>query len=369
MRAPSPPDQSSSKSSNSLLGLAVVVVGLLAPTEARPVAAGAETPTSPVPVIIDTDPGTDDAMAILLALLSSEIDVRAFTVVPGNVIASQALENTLRLVSLAGRCDVPIAAGAQRPLAQKLITAEFVHGENGLGDIELPDSRCEADSRFAPDLIIEMIHQMPGRITLVPIGPLTNIALALLKDPTIVPLVKEVVLMGGSITEGNVTAVAEANIFNDPEAAQLVFHAGWKVTMVGLDVTHKTKFGSVHLGRLSRTHGTLNDFATRVMRFLVNLSAEFGAEGTPMHDPLAVGVVIDPSLVRTRHMRIHVETRGELTRGATVGNRNNAVERNEPREDRLVMTGIDRVEPNTHVAVEVDAERFIDLFVGELAGR
>jgi inosine-uridine nucleoside N-ribohydrolase len=325
--------------------------------------------SSSTPVIIDTDPGTDDAMAILLALNSSELDVQAFTVVPGNVTAPQALKNTLELVSLADRCDIPVAAGARRPLAQKLITAEFVHGKNGMGDIEMPASRCKVDSRFAPDLIIEMIHEMPRQITLLPVGPLTNIALAVLKDPTIVPLVKEVVIMGGSITEGNVTAVAEANIFNDPEAAQIVFQAGWKVTMVGLDVTHKTNFGRPHLDRLAATHGTMNDFATEVMQFLIDLSAKFGADGTPMHDPLAIGVAIDPSFVRTQFMRVEVEARGELTRGQTVGNRSNYVERNEPVEDRLMMTGIDRVEPNAHVAIEVDAERFLTFFLERLAGK
>jgi inosine-uridine nucleoside N-ribohydrolase len=321
------------------------------------------------PVIIDTDPGTDDAMAILLALNSPELDVRAMTVVPGNVTASQALKNTLGLMTLADRCDIPVAAGAQRPMAQKLITAEFVHGQDGMGNIELPEAECEVDGRFAPDLIIEMVHAMPGEITLIPIGPLTNIALAVLKDPTIVPLVKEVVVMGGSITEGNVTAVAEANIYNDPEAAQIVFHAGWKVTMVGLDVTHRTNFGKPHLERLAATQGPQVDFANRIMGFLIELAAKFGAEGTPMHDPLAIGVAVDPSFVRTGFMRVDVETRGEFTRGQTVGNRYNFVERNEAVGDRLMMTGIDRVEPNTHVAVEVDAERFLTFFIDRLAGK
>ena len=338
-------------------------------TAALGFASGVESHAAPRPVIIDTDPGTDDAMAILLALNSSEVEVRAFTVVGGNVPPAQGLENALRLVSLAGRCDIPIAAGAARPLAQRLITAEFVHGKNGMGDIELPPSRCTVDRRYAPDLIVEMVRAMPGQLTLVPVGPLTNIALAVFKDPGIVPLVKEVVIMGGSITEGNVTAAAEANIYNDPEAAQVVFHAGWKVTMVGLDVTHKTNFGKPHLERLARTHGTQNDFATKVMSFLIALSAKFGQEGTPMHDPLAMGVAIDPSFVKTRHMRVDVETRGEFTRGATVGNRNNAVEHNELQGDRYVMTGIDRVEPNAHVAVEVDAERFLSFFIDRLAGK
>lgn len=327
-------------------------------------AAGAQ----PRRVIIDTDPGTDDAMAILLALRSPELAVEAFTVVPGNVTAERALDNALRIVSLAGRCDIPVAKGTVRPLAQKLITAEFVHGANGLGGIELPPSRCSADPRFAPDLIIELVRKAPGEITLVPVGPLTNIALAVLKDPGIVPLVKEVILMGGSITEGNVTAVAEANIYNDPEAAQIVFTAGWPVTMVGLDVTHRTLFGRSHLAELRRTRGTLNDFATRVMSYLVDLSERFGEPGTPMHDPLAIGVAIDPSLVTRRDMRVDVETKGEFTRGQTVGNRRNMVEQNALQGDRYVMVGLERLEPNAKVCVEADADRFLKMFIERIGG-
>src|SRR5271166_165322 len=167
--------------------------------------AAAVTAAGPRKVIIDTDPGTDDAMALMLALNSPELDVRAVTVVPGNVAARQGLENALRMVSLADRCDIPVAAGAQHPLFQKLITAEFWHGKNGLANIELPPSKCKVDSRWGPDLIIELVHAAPHEITLIPVGPLTNIALAVEKDPSIVPLVKEVILMGGSITGGNST--------------------------------------------------------------------------------------------------------------------------------------------------------------------
>ena len=170
----------------------------------------------------------------MLALNSPELDVRALTVVPGNVTAQQGLENALKIVSLANRCDIPVAGGAQHPLFQKLITAEFWHGKNGLANVELPASKCKADARFGPDLIIQMVHQYPHEITLLPIGPETNIALAVLKDPSIVPLVKEVIIMGGSITGGNVNAAAEANIYNDPEAAQIVLQAGWPLTMAGL---------------------------------------------------------------------------------------------------------------------------------------
>ena len=140
-------------------------------------------------IIFDTDPGTDDALALMLALNSPELDVRAITVVPGNVTVSQGLENALRMVSLANRCDIPVAAGAQHPLFQKLITAEFWHGKNGLANVNLPESKCKVDSRFGPDLIIQLIHAAPHEITLVPVGPLTNIALAVEKDPSIVPLV------------------------------------------------------------------------------------------------------------------------------------------------------------------------------------
>ena len=140
---------------------------------------------SPQRVIIDTDPGTDDAMAILLALNSPELKVEAFTVVPGNVDARQGLENALKIVSLAGRCDIPVAAGAQHPLAQKLITAQWWHGKNGLANVELPPSKCKEDPRFGPDLIIQLVHQYPHQITLIPVGPLTNIALAVSKDPSI----------------------------------------------------------------------------------------------------------------------------------------------------------------------------------------
>src|SRR5882762_10049111 len=143
-------------------------------------------------IIFDTDPGTDDALALMLALNSPELDVRAITVIPGNVTASMGLENALRMVSLANRCDIPVAAGAQHPLFQKLITAEFWHGKNGLANVELPPSKCKVDPHFGPDLIIQMVHAAPHEITLLPVGPLTNVALAVLKDPSIVPLVKEV---------------------------------------------------------------------------------------------------------------------------------------------------------------------------------
>ena len=320
-------------------------------------------------VIFDTDPGTDDALALMLALNSPELDVRAITVVPGNVTASQGLENALRMVSLANRCDIPVAAGAQHPLFQKLITAEFWHGKNGLANIELPASKCKVDSHFGPDLIIQMVHAAPHEITLVPVGPLTNIALAVLKDPSIVPLVKEVIIMGGAIGGGNVNAAAEANIYNDPEAAQIVFQAGWPLTMVGLDVGDKTLFSKRYLDQLGQTHGPVNDFIYGVGKYLVDLSAQFGSPGSPMYDPLAVGVAIDATLVKAPEMHVDVETRGEFTRGETVANRHGMVERNVLHGDRYVIEGIDKVAPNAKVCVDVDADRFLQLFVSRIKGK
>ena len=326
-------------------------------------------PVSGKKVIFDTDPGTDDAMALMLALHSPELDVRAITVVPGNTTAKQGLENALRMVSLANRCDIPVAVGAQHPLFQKLITAEFWHGKNGLANIELPPSKCKVDARFGPDLIIELVHAAPHEITLVPVGPLTNIALAIQKDPSIVPLVKEVILMGGSIKGGNVNAAAEANIYNDPEAAQIVFQAGWPLTMVGLDVGDKTLLGRKHLDQLARTHGPVNDFIYSVAKFLVELSEKFGSGGTPMYDPLAVGVAVDATLVTAPLMHVDVETRGEFTRGETVANRRGEIERNVLHGDRYIIEGIDKVQPNAKVCIDVQADRFLQLFVSRILGK
>ena len=320
-------------------------------------------------VIFDTDPGTDDALALMLALNSPELDVRAITVVPGNVTAEMGLENALRMVSLANRCDIPVAAGARHPLFQKLVTAEFWHGKNGLGNVELPASKCKVDARFGPDLIIQLVHASPHEITLVPVGPLTNIALAVEKDPSIVPLVKEVILMGGSITGGNVNAAAEANIYNDPEAAQIVFQAGWPLTMVGLEVGDKALFTGKYLDELKKTHGPLNDFIVSVAGFMVNLSASFGSPGSPMYDPSAVAVAVDATLVRVQEMHVDVETRGEFTRGETVGNRHGGVERNVLSGDRYVIEGVDKVIPNAKVCVDVDADRLLQLFVSRIRGK
>ena len=325
--------------------------------------------TSPRRVIIDTDPGADDAMAIPLALNSAELKVEALTVVPGNVIAQQGLENALKLVSLAGRCDVLVAGGAQHPLAQKLITAELWHGNNGLADIELPATKCKADPRFGPDLIIELVHKYPHEITLIPIGPLTNIALAVSKDPSIVAQVKDIVIMGGSISGGNVNGAAEANIYNDPEAAQIVFNAGWTVTMVGSDVGERTLMTRKYLAELKGQTGPQSAFVYRLADFYVTRGEKAGNAGAAMYDPLAVGVALDPSLATVKEMHVDVETRGEFTRGETVANRMGYNERNVLHGDRYVIEGFDSLKPNARVVLTSDADRFLKLFVGRIAGK
>jgi inosine-uridine nucleoside N-ribohydrolase len=320
-------------------------------------------------VIIDTDPGTDDALAILLALNSPELTVEAITAVPGNVVAKQSLENALKLVSLAGRCDIPVAAGARHALMQKTYTALYWHGKNGLADIELPASNCKLDPRFAPDLIIELVHKYPHDITLIPIGPLTNIALAVSKDPSIVSLVKDIVIMGGSISGGNVNGAAEANIFGDPEAAQIVFTAGWIVTMVGSDVGERTLMTRKHQAELEGGHGPENDVATKIARFYIERSEKNGWPGAAMYDPLAVSVVIDPTLVTLKDMHVDVETRGEFTRGETVANRMGSNERNVLHGDHYEIDGIEPLQNNARVVLNSEAERFFQMFISRVKGK
>jgi purine nucleosidase len=324
---------------------------------------------SPRRVIIDTDPGTDDAMAIILALNSPEFKVEALTVVPGNVEAWQGLENALKIVSLAGRCDVIVAGGAQHPLNQKLITAQFWHGKNGLADVELPPSKCKADSRFGPDLIIEMVHKYPHEITLIPVGPLTNIALAVSKDPSIAGLVKNIVIMGGSISGGNVNGAAEANIYNDPEAAQIVFNAGWMVTMVGSDVGERTLITRKYLAELQSSHGPQSDFIAKIADFYLTRSEKSGYGGAAMYDPLAVGIALDSTLGTLKEMHVDVETKGEFTRGETVANRMGSNENNVLHGDHYEIEGVIELKPNARVCLASDADRFLNLFVSRIRGK
>src|SRR6202140_2953970 len=324
---------------------------------------------SPKRVIIDTDPGTDDAMAIILALNSPELKVEALTGVPGNVDARQGLENALKIVSLAGRCDVLVAGGAQHPLNQKLITAQFWHGKNGLAGVDLPATKCKPDARFGPDLIIEMVHKYPHEITLIPVGPLTNIALVVSKDPGIAFLVKDIVIMGGSITGGNVNGAAEANIYNDPEAAQIVFNAGWTVTMIGSDVGERTLITRKYLAELQSSHGPQSDFIAKIAEFYLTRGEKSGYSGAAMYDPLAVGIALDPTFGTLKEMHVDVETKGEFTRGETVANRMGSNENNVLHGDHYEIEGVVELKPNAKVCVASDADRFLQFFVSRVKGK
>jgi inosine-uridine nucleoside N-ribohydrolase len=214
-----------------------------------------------------------------------------------------------------------------------------------------------------------LVHRYPHEITLIPVGPLTNIALAVSKDPSIAGLVKDIVIMGGSISGGNVNGAAEANIYNDPEAAAIVFDAGWIVTMVGSDIGERTLMTRKQLAQIQSTRGPENDFVAKLGEFYLSRAEKNGYPGAAMYDPLAVGTVVDATLVTLKEMHIDVETKGEFTRGETVANRMGANEKNVLHGDHYVIEGYDYLKPNARVCVASDADRFLQLFVSRIQGK
>lgn len=306
-------------------------------------------------VLIDTDPGVDDSMAIMLAFASPDITVEGLSTVFGNVGVEMTTQNALRLVELAGHPEVPVAAGAGKPLLRPNTSLGWrVHGKNGLGGVDFPEPRGTPDARRAPQLIIDTIMANPGEITLVPLGPLTNVALAVATEPRIAQNVKEVVLMGGAATvPGNVSPVAEANIRNDPEAAHIVFHAGWPITMVGLDVTMKTVMSEEYLEQLRATGTPITDFLYQITKHYLQFYREGGfTGGIPVHDSSAIAYVIDPTLFTTRHAYVDVDHLSPHHHGQTV-------------PDWRGQRGVD---PNVTVCVDVDNTRFLELYRQRLTG-
>src|SRR3990172_7389754 len=323
---------------------------------------------SPRRIILDIDPGIDDAMAVLLATQSPELRIEAITVVSGNVIVDLGAENALKLVELAGRPDIIVAKGAKYPLQRKLITAEAVHGKNGLGEVELPVPHKELDPRHAVDVIIDIVNAHPGDITLVPVGPLTNIGLAFLKDPAITQKIPEIVLMGGSIAGGNASPAAEANIYNDPEAAKIVFNSRIPITMVDLGATAQAKLERHHLPLLANSGSPIGRFVAEIGDFYIGFSERLGFSGSDLHDPLAVGMAFDKTFARElRPMHIDVETKGQLTYGETVANRYLLLEGIEDVGDHYEVTSFPRVEPNAEVPLVVDGDRFLETFLSRLS--
>jgi len=300
------------------------------------------TPVQGRPVIIDCDPGHDDAIALLLAFASPELDVRAVTVVAGNQTLDKTLRNTLSVLSFAG-IQTEVAAGADRPLVRPLVTAPEVHGESGLDGPALPEPALSTSPRKAWEAIIDLVRSSPQKVTLIPLGPLTNIALALRAAPDICSNIERITFMGGAARDGNWSPVAEFNIVVDPEAARIVLHSGVPITMIGLDVTHKAQLYPSDTEALRAMGGRVPTLVADLMDFYSRFHPRFGFQGSPMHDPCAVAAVLDPSLVTTRSLYVDVETRGELTSGQTVTD----------------FYGVTGRAANVDVGLDIDRDRFV----------
>lgn len=272
-------------------------------------------------IIIDTDPGQDDAVAILLALASPELEVLGITCVAGNVPLPLTVRNARVICELAGRRDMRIFEGCDAPLKRKLVTAEHVHGKTGLDGIALPDPTMPLEDGHAVDFIIETLRREPaGSVTLCPLGPLTNIATALQKAPDIAPRIAEIVLMGGAYFEvGNITPAAEFNIYVDPEAADIVFKSGIPLVVMPLDVTHKALTSRTWVEQMrglgSETGRAVASWTDFFERFD---TAKYGSQGAPLHDPCVIAYLLKPELFEGRHINVVIETTGEYTLGMTV---------------------------------------------------
>lgn len=306
-------------------------------------------------IIIDTDPGQDDAVAILLALGSpKEIEVLGITAVAGNVPLELTQKNARMICELAGRPDIPVFAGSKNPLAKRLVTAEHVHGKTGLDGPTLPDPTMPLQEKHAVDFIIETLRAQPaGSVTLCPLGPLTNIASAFNQAPDIIEKVQEIVLMGGAYFEvGNITPAAEFNIYVDPEAAEIVFKAGAPITVMPLDVTHKALVTKARNDAF-RDLGTPVGIAVAEMTdFFERYDKEkYGSAGAPLHDPTVIAYLLKPKLFTGRFINVEIETKSVLTRGMTVADWWRVTDR----------------EPNAMFMGDIDADGFFTLLTDRLA--
>ncbi len=300
------------------------------------------------PILIDCDPGHDDAIALLLALASPEVEVLGITTVAGNQTLAKTTVNALKLLEFAGRTEIPVAAGCGRPLVRDPYVAAHVHGESGMDGPDLPDPQTQPVEQHAVDFLAERIE--PG-VVLVPTGPLTNIGLLLARHPEVAERLERIVLMGGAIAEGNVTPAAEFNIWADPEAAARVFTSGIDLTMIGLDVTHRALFRPADSERLAAT-GRTGKLVAELFAFYQRFHSEqYGWDGSPVHDAVAVAHVIRDDLVQTADRGVVVDTGGELSRGRTY----------------VDLWGRAGWEPNAHVGVDVDGNGFVDFLVERLA--
>jgi inosine-uridine nucleoside N-ribohydrolase len=306
----------------------------------------------PTPIIFDTDPGHDDAFALLLAAHAPELKLLAVTTVAGNQTLDKTTLNARRVMTMGRIRDVPLAAGMATPLIRPLVTAPQVHGESGLDGYDFGDPEVDIVEEHAVDLIVRTVRDSAEPVTLVPVGPLTNIAMAFLRAPEIKSKTARIVLMGGAAYLGNVTPAAEFNIYVDPEAAAIVFGAGVPITMVGLDATHQARIRPEERERIRA-------FGTPVGRMVAELmqwygqhhQRRFGWDAPPVHDALAVAAVMNPDLLETKHVNVVLETTGTYTAGRTVCDLNGTTGR----------------PPNADVALGVDREAFVELFTEGLA--
>ena len=277
--------------------------------------------TQPQSLIIDTDPGQDDAVAILLALASPEINLLGITTVAGNVPLALTQENARKICDLAGRTDMQVFAGLDRPLVRPLVTAEHVHGRTGLDGPVLPDPETPLQEQHAVDYIIDTLRREPaGSVTLAPIGPLSNIAMAMQRAPDIIPRIRQIILMGGAYFEvGNITPAAEFNIYVDPHAAQIVFASGVPVTLMPLDVTHKALTRTDRVAALRAIGNRTGVAVAEMLEFFERFDeAKYGSDGGPLHDPCTVAWMIAPDIFNGRPCNVEIETASPLTMGMTV---------------------------------------------------
>jgi pyrimidine-specific ribonucleoside hydrolase len=306
----------------------------------------------PRPIILDCDPGHDDALAMLLALARPEVDLAAITTVAGNSTLDNTTRNALSVLTLVGRTDIPVASGAATPLKRELITAPNVHGGSGLAGADLPTPAVGIVSDDAAAYMAQVIRESDVPVTLIPVGPLTNIGHLLARFPDEFRQVEAICLMGGSITEGNVSASAEFNIWVDPEAARDVFESGLPVTMIPLDVTHQAIVSLDDADRMERLGNRTGVVFADLLRFFAQFHIErYGWHGAPIHDAVAVANVALPDMVRRRSYRVDVETVSELTRGRTV----------------VDLYGVSGKPANAEVGVGIDQPRFVQVLLDAVA--
>lgn len=303
-------------------------------------------------MILDCDPGHDDALAIIVALARPELELLAVTTVAGNAGLDATTRNALRVLTLVGRSDIPVAAGAAGPLVRSLHVASNVHGASGLAGADLPEPSFVARPEGAIELIRSILTAAREPVTIAAVGPLTNVALLVRTHPELLGRIAGFRVMGGAITEGNTTASAEFNIWQDPEAARIVFDSGRPITLMTLDVTHQALFGAAEVARLEALGTRVASVFADLLRYFSRFHAErYGWDGSPIHDAVAVAHLALPDLVRTAPYQVDVETISDLTRGRTV----------------VDVHGLTGRPPNADVGVAIDRPRFIDVLVEAVA--